>query len=116
MNKDNINQLLKVYEDMNEMVEEPESFSSIELETVINVNKITNIYMILSVIIMIILSIFSILSIINVYDINSKIDNSFYSIMRISGLSKKKLFKFVVLQDILLNIISISFFINISRF
>ena len=114
MNKDNINQLLKVYEDMNEMVEEPESFSSIELETVINVNKITNIYMILSVIIMIILSIFSILSIINVYDINSKIDNSFYSIMRISGLSKKKLFKFVVLQDILLNIISI--FCSISLY
>lgn len=107
LSSNDIDDMLKTYGEMKKCISDNESFSSIVLDTIKNVNKVTNIYMSLAIALIIIVSIYSIIAILNVFNINKKIDSTYYTIMRLNGLTKTEIKVYTALENILLNFLSL---------
>lgn len=101
-----INKILNVYNKLKNNISSDEYLFSSELDTIKEVNKVTNIYITIAFVLIIIFSVFSIFSIINIFNINEKMESMFYTTIRLSGLSKKNLYVNNILINILTNVIS----------
>lgn len=101
-----INKILNVYNKLKNNISSDEYLFSSELDTIKEVNKVTNIYITIAFVLIIIFSIFAIFSIINIFNINEKMESMFYTTIRLSGFSKKNLYVNNILINILTNVIS----------
>lgn len=101
-----INKLLSIYDEMNDYSSNQEYLYSSSLDLISDINKVSGIYLIGSIILIIIFTIFSVVAILNVYEINSKIDLEFYSILRLNGMTKSRINHFGMLENMIINIAS----------
>ncbi len=107
LSNDDIKNMISTYDEMKNMVGDNDSFTSSELDTIKDVNKITNIYTALALVLIVVATLYSVIAILNVFNVNKKIDSTYYAIMRLNGLTKTKIKVYNVLENILLNFLSL---------